>query len=256
MIKVKHYEKLLEMGCFNRVDLIELTGSPAAATDLVYNYQKRGYIERVKRDLYVVISIETKQPLLSRYQIGSCLFPDACISHHSAFEVYGYGSQVFYECYVATKSRFTDFDYNGVTYHRVEKKIGLEEIKNGKIICTSLEQTVVDSIRDYEKIAGLEEVLRCLMLVPGLNEDRLRDCLIKNDNGFLYQKCGYLFEQMQDSLHISDLFLEMCKRCSSKAKRYLIKGRTDVVFNEKWGLYTPLSLMQLVDKGVIDYNAI
>ncbi len=253
---MKYYEKLLEMGCFSRADLIELTGSPAAAIDLVYDYQKRGYIERVKRDLYVVISLETKQPLLSRYQIGSCLFSDACISHHSAFEVYGYSNQVFYECYVATKSRFTDFDYNGVVYHRVEKKTGLEEIKNGKITCTSLEQTVVDSVRDYEKIAGLEEVVRCLILVPGLNEDRLGDCLKKNNNGFLYQKCGYLFEQMQDSLHISDSFLEMCRTCSSKAKRYLMKEQTNAVFNKKWSLFTPLTLMSLVDKGAAGYNAI
>ncbi|MCM1136052.1 MAG: transcriptional regulator [Clostridium sp.] len=253
---MKYYEKLLEMGCFSRADLIELTGSSTAAVDLVYSYQKRGYIERVKRNLYVAISLETRQPLLSRYQIGSCLFPDACISHHSAFEIYGYGSQVFYECYVATKSCFVDFNYNGVIYHRVEKKENLEEIKNGRITYTSLEQTVVDSIRDYEKIAGLEEVVRCFMLIPGLNEDRLKSCLEKNNNGFLYQKCGYLFEQLQDTLHISDLFLEMCRQRSSKAKRYLMKEQAGAVLNAKWRLYTPQSLMQLIDKGVIDYGTV
>lgn len=58
--------------------------------------------------------------------IGSHLFPDACITHHSAFEVYGYGSQVFYECYVATKKRFRDFEYDGVTYRRIEPKTDME----------------------------------------------------------------------------------------------------------------------------------
>lgn len=62
----------------------------------------------MKRDFYVVISMETKQPILSQYQIGANLFSDACISHHSAFEVFGYGIQVFYECYVATNSRLAD----------------------------------------------------------------------------------------------------------------------------------------------------
>lgn len=253
---MKHYKKLLEKGCFSRDGLIELIGTPAAAKSLIYEYQKKGLIERVKRDFYVVISLETKQPILSRYQIGANIFPDACISHHSAFEVFGYGSQVFYECYVATDSRFSDFEYNGVTYHRIEKKPDIEVIQYGNIKVTSIEQTVVDSIRDFEKIAGLEEVMRCLMLVPGLNEEKVLACLKRNQNGFLYQKCGYLFEQLKAEFGFSTGFFEECKKYSSEAKRYLIKDAGENVFQEKWKLYTPSSLRGLIDKGVSDYDAI
>jgi len=82
---MKYYEKMLELGCLNKSKVMELTGSEAAAKSLLYDYQKKGYIEKIKRDLYAVISLETKQPVLSRYQIGSRLFPDAVITHHSAF---------------------------------------------------------------------------------------------------------------------------------------------------------------------------
>lgn len=92
---MKHYENLLAKGCFSREQLTEIVGTPSAANQVIYEYQKKGLIEKVKRDFYVIISIETKQPILSRYQIGSNLFSDACITHHSAFEVFGYGSQVF-----------------------------------------------------------------------------------------------------------------------------------------------------------------
>lgn len=253
---MKHYEKLLEKGCFSREELIELVGTPAAAKMVIYEYQKKGYIERVKRDFYVVISMETKQPLLSRYQIGANLFSDACISHHSAFEFFGYGSQVFYECYVATDSRFADFEYDGVTYHRVERKADIEVIQQGNVRVTSVEQTVVDSIRDFEKIAGLEEVIRCLMLVPGLKEEKVLASLKRNENGFLYQKCGYLFEQLKDEFGFSDKFFKECQQYSSGAKRYLMKGVGETVFQERWGLYTPPSLYKLIDKGVSDYDAI
>lgn len=253
---MKHYGKLLEKGCFSREELIELVGTPAAAKMVIYEYQKKGYIERVKRDFYVVISMETKQPILSRYQIGANLFPDACISHHSALEVFGYGSQVFYECYVATDSRFTDFEYDGVTYHRVERKADIDVIQKGNMRVTAIEQTVVDSIRDFEKITGLEEVIRCLMLVPGLNEEKVLASLKRNKNGFLYQKCGYLFEQLRDEFGFSDKFFEECQRYSSGAKRYLMKEAGENVFQEKWKLYTPPSLKQLIDKGVNDYDAI
>ncbi len=253
---MKHYEKLLDMGCFTREQLIKLIGTPSAANMVIYEYQKKGYVEKVKRDFYVVVSMETKQPLLSRYQIGANLFPDACISHHSAFEVYGYGSQVFYECFVATDKRFSDFEYNGVTYHRVERKPDIDVIQQGKMRVTSIEQTVIDSIRDFEKVVGLEEVIRCLMLVPSLNEKKILECLARNKNGFLYQKCGYLFEEMKNEFGFSDMFFMECERNASDAKRYLMKQVQNTIFNDRWKLYVPLSLKGLVDKGVGDYDAI
>lgn len=253
---LKYYEKLLEIGCFSREDLISLVGTPAAATSIIYDYQKKGYIERVRRNLYVTISIETKQPVLSRYQIGSNIFPDACISHHSSFEVYGYGSQVFYDCYVATSNRFIDFEYNGINYHRVDRKPNLDIVQIGNIKVTSIEQTVVDSIRDFEKIAGLEEVIRCIMLVPELKEEKILDCLKKNRNGFLFQKCAYIFEELQEEIGFSDTFFDECQKYCSDAKKYLMKEEKDMVYNEKWRLYTPVTLKKLIDKGVSDYDAI
>ena len=135
---MKHYEDLLAKGCFSREQLIEIVRTPSAANQIIYEYQKKGLIEKVKRDFYVVISLETKQPVLSRYQIGSNLFSDACITHHSAFEVFGYGSQVFYECFVATDKRFSDFEYDGVVYRRMERKSDIEVIHQGNIWVTSV----------------------------------------------------------------------------------------------------------------------
>ena len=253
---MKHYESLLDMGCFSRDQLVEAAGSPGTANMIIYEYQKKGLIEKVKRDFYVVISMETKQPLLSRYQIGSRLFPDACITHHSAFEVFGYGSQVFYECFVATEKRFSDFEYDGVVYRRVERKPGIDVMLQGDVRVTSVEQTAADSIRDFEKIAGLEEVLRCLLLVPGLNEVKLLEALARNENGFLYQKCGYIFEELRGEFNLSESFFDECERHASKAKRYLVKGSQKHILNQRWKLYTPASLKEFIDKGFGDYDAI
>lgn len=253
---MKHYENLLEKGCFSREELIEILGTSNVANRIIYEYQKKGLIERVKRDFYVVISLETKQPVLSRYQIGSNLFSDACITHHSAFEAYGYGNQVFYECFVATDKRFSDFEYDGVLYRRVERKSDIDVIQQGNVRLTSVEQTVVDSIRDFEKIAGLEEVIRCLMLVPSLDENKVLDCLARNNNGFLYQKCGYIFEELNAEFDFSDNFFDVCEKQMADAKRYLLKGSQNNVFHARWKLYAPLSIKELIDKGVGDYNAI
>ena len=110
---MKHYEKLLELGCFSKNDLEQITGSEAAAKWLCREYQKKGYIERIKRDLYVAISLETRQPIANRYAIASHISNDAAVSYHSAFEFYGYSNQVFYETQVTSESRFRDFEYDG-----------------------------------------------------------------------------------------------------------------------------------------------
>ena len=68
-------------------------------------YQKKDYIERVKRDLYVAISLETQQPIANRYVIASHISNDAAVSYHSAFEFYGYSNQVFYETQVTSESQ-------------------------------------------------------------------------------------------------------------------------------------------------------
>ena len=253
---MKHYEDIVAHGCFSRDELIELVEKPSTANNIIYAYQKKGLIEKIKRDYYAVISLETKQPVLSRYQIGAYMFSDAYLTHHSAFEVYGCGSQVFYECFVATEKRFTDFEYNGVMYRRVPKRSDADVISYGNIRVTSKEQTVVDSIRDYEKIAGFEEVIRCLLLIPGLNENKMLDCLDKNNNGFLYQKCGYIFEELNNEFNFSSTFFDECEKRASGAKRYLLKDSTENVYQERWKLYTPSSINSLINKGVSDFNAI
>ncbi len=247
---MKHYEKLLCLGCFTRKTLAEMLKSDTAAASLIYEYLRKGYIERVRHNLYAVISLQTKQPVLSRYQIGASLFPDAYLTHHSAFEVYGYGNQVFYEVWVATASRFKDFSYDGIMYHRAAPTDNASVIMMNSVKVTSIEQTVIDSIRDCDRISGLEETIRCMLLVPSLNSTELLKILKNNDNGFLYQKTGYLLEMMNDSLNLPKSFFEECGKHISSSKKYLTENRNGYVFFDRWKLYAPSSIHIYINKGV------
>lgn len=254
---MKNYEAVIELGCFSLKELAKkLNCCIPTAASLIQQYLKNGYIERVRRDLYVAISIETKQPMLSRYQIGSRLAEDAYISHHSAFEVYGYANQVFYEVYVATKTRFTDFMYNGILYHRVAPKRNADIGKINGVAVSSVEQTVIDSICDMEKIGGLEETIRSILLIPSLNADKLLKALENTNNGFVYQKCGYILEGLNDSLHLPDSFFAECEKHTSNAKRYLTKEHTGYIQHKKWKLFGPENIKSIVDKGLSGYDTI
>lgn len=248
---MKHYAKLLELGCFSRGDIAAMLGNDDTAGSLLREYLKKGYIERVRRDLYAVISLETKQPVLSRYQIGCSISKDAALSHHSAFEYYGYANQVFYAVYVSTSSRFPNFQYNGVSYHRIAPKICMYTVENSGIRVTSLEQTVIDSIADFEKIAGLEETLRCIMMIPALDEDRMIHILEGRANGYLWQKCGYILDQLNNGLDLTPSFFDCCHDHIASSKRALLKDTSfSMVWNKKWNLYVPQSLREYINKGV------
>ncbi|MEG1912411.1 MAG: type IV toxin-antitoxin system AbiEi family antitoxin domain-containing protein [Cloacibacillus sp.] len=253
---MKYYGKLVELGCFSREDVIALTGTEAAAHSLLRDYLRKGLIERVRRDFYAVISIETKQPIPTRYQIGSQIFADAFISHHSAFEYYGCSNQVLYEVYVTSNSRFQDFEFDGVSYCRVASKGRMIPALSEGVRVTDIERTVVDSINDFEKIAGVEETVRCISLIPTLDAAKLLEALDVYDNGFLYQKCGWLLEGLRNVIDLPDDFFKECRRHISKSKKYLTRERRNFVLHEVWSLYAPADVSILLNKGTADYDAV
>lgn len=233
-----YYEEMHKLGCFTLQDVSEIVGGPSAAAYVVNDYQRKGYIDRIHRNLYVAMDKETMQPALTRYQIGSRLSSDAYVSLHSAFEAWGYAPQACGEVYVATGSRFTDFRYNGVFYRQVKKREAqIEQIGGAHV--TGLEQTVVDSIHNFDKVAGLERIAECIMRLPPLDADKLFECLERYGKGFLYQKCGYVLEQLQSYVKLPEAFYRKCRERCPSTVRYMGKGTGDLVYCKEWGIYAP-----------------
>jgi len=114
---------------------------------------------------------------------------------------------------------------------------------------TTLERTVVDSIADIDKIAGLEEILRCILLIPSLSPNELLSVLDKYQNGFLYQKCGLILETINDSFMLPNSFFEECQKRIPNAKRYLLKEGYEQRYYKKWKLYAPADIQSYLQNG-------
>ncbi len=239
---VEHYERMRELGCFTLQDITEMVGERSAVTYLVNDYQRKGYIDRIHRNLYTVMDTEREEPMLTRYQIGSRLFPDAHIALRSAFEVWGYAPRRGNEVFVATGTRFTDFRYNGVFYRRVHPKTEASTEWVAGALVTSLEQTVADSLHSYEGSRGLEDVVECIVRLPKLDADKLLGCLERYGNGYLYQKCGYVLEQLQEYVGLPEAFYRECRAHCASTVRYMVKGAADLVYHKGWGVYGPAYL--------------
>ena len=68
---MKYLNKLIELSCFSHQDVVALAGTEKAAHSLLNDYVNAGYIERIRRDLYATISLESKQPVANRFLIAT-----------------------------------------------------------------------------------------------------------------------------------------------------------------------------------------
>ena len=250
---MKYYERLVDLGCFTRDDVQRMTGNRETAHSVIEAYKKRGLIEAIRRDLFVAISLETKQPVPNRYAIASHAAPGAYVSYHSAFEYHGLANQVYYEVYAASQSRFREFEHGGLAYRYTASpfEYGVEA-KAGGIRVTGMERTVIDGIDDFESAGGMEELLRCIAMIPYLEHAKLADCLRHYNKTFLYQKTGYILEHFKDALKLPEGFFALCRNNVTKSKRYLYPNlrREPRMLNTQWALYVPEDLLAVTEKGV------
>ncbi len=245
---MKYYEELLGKKCFSFKEVEQLVGgNHNTAKSLLRQYVQKGYIQQIKKNLYVAISIESGMPAATCYQIAGSITPTSYVSHRSAFAYYGYANQVSYEMNVSSDTAFRDFEYEGITYTYISSRLPEGIVSQQGVRVTDPERTAIDYIGDFDRIGGLEELLRSLEMVPFLSEKKLLKYLELSDKAVLYQKAGYILEYFRDSLKLSEDFFRVCRLRKGKSKRYFTKsaGQSRMIYNSRWGLMIPEDLLYI-----------
>lgn len=248
---MKYYDALLRMGIFSKREINKLTGNPESAKTFLRSAEKNGQIENIRHNYYAVKSLETGNVIPSRFAIGSCVNETAYISHHTAFEYYGMSNQIFGIVYVSSASTFRDFTYDGVEYKYLASRADFGVTSpTTNIRVTDIERTVLDNIKDFSRIGGLEELLRCLSMVTVVDENKLLQYLLKYNNRFLYQKVGYILSHYKN-MKLSADFFNACKENIGKSIRYLYDGiqYESPKYYTEWQIHAPADLMKLIDEG-------
>jgi predicted transcriptional regulator of viral defense system len=249
---LKYYGDLLAMGCFTREEVSSLVGNYNTAGTLIKNYLRKGYVRRVKRSLYVAINLADNQPVVNKFRIATHVTPTAYVSHHAAFEYYGFANQVSYEVEVSSETPFSVFEFDSITYAYFASRIksGITTRPDGVRI-TDKERTILDGIHDLDKIMGLEELLRCIALIPSVKESTLLTYLAEYNKQVLYQKTGYILWHFQREFNLSEAFFAECNAHIEKSTRYLTADRHGI-YNGDWRLIVPENLMDITSKGVVE----
>ncbi|MCD7828667.1 MAG: hypothetical protein LUG85_09080 [Clostridiales bacterium] len=249
---MKYYEQFVQLGLFTFADAKKIIGTESSTVNLLQKYIQKGYLTKVRRGLYTAINLVDKEPVANKFAIASALTDTAVVSHHSAFEYYGYSNQVSYDICVSSDSKFNSFDFAGFHYHRMKPNISDGVAREaGGVTVTDIERTVLDGISNFENDMGFEELIQCISAVPLLNENKLIRYLSQYNKCFLYQKTGFILEHLQSELSIGDAFIQHCKEHSGSSSRYLIKDipKEHLDFSSKWHLTIPQNLWQNITGG-------
>lgn len=239
------YFKLLKTPVFTIDDVNRFCGNVRTSRSAVPRLIKKGLVAKIRNNLYTCINGQTLAPVADRFQIASAISPTSYVSHHSAVEYYGMANQIYYEVYVSSDTPFREFSFDGYIYKRIPSKFREGVVSpdySGGIRVTDLERTVVDNIKDFEKVGGLEEIISFLESVEAVDENKLLKYLELYDNQFLYQKCGYLLSR-EGRLGLSADFFDVCHRKAGKSRRYLchLAGHKGI-YKPEWGLIVPDNL--------------
>jgi predicted transcriptional regulator of viral defense system len=249
---VKAYTELAKYPVFSIADVKKLTGNEKTAYSQLDRLMKKGLVKKIRKNIYSPINPTTGQIVATCYQIACVITDTAYISHHSAFEYYGLANQIFYEVYVSSETKFNHFEFDHVTYKYVASRMkeGILEAKNTTgVRITDLERTVVDSIRDFNKIGGFEELLNCLEGIQYLDKTMVKQYLdIYNIQG-LYQKVGYILEYYRKEMQLSKDFIDYCKGKIGRSIRYLVSETNgDSYYNNEWGLMVPGGTFEITEQ--------
>lgn len=237
---MKYLEHMAKMRLFKLDDIVLLTGNINTAKSILSSYEKKNYISRIRRDYYVFLDFATKDSVASTFEIASHIKKDGYLSYHSAFQYYACYNQVFNELTISSPKKFNSFTYDFIEYKSDVSFVPLQidTVADGKIKVTSIERTIVDSIKDINKAGGLEELLECISLVKNVSEEKILEMLKYYNEAFLYQKVGYILSKYNEQLKLSDKFFNICKSKIKNKIQYIDKDEDNIYVSE-WKLYVP-----------------
>ena len=248
---MKYLAALQQKKLFTLSDAERLTGNLMTAKAMLQSYKKAGYIVSIRRNLYAAVDLASGEVLANRYEIGSSINQSSFISHHAALEFHGVANQVFYTVTVSSAERFTDFEFDGITYMQYAPKTMRGVVVPSMmplVSVTDIDRTVIDCLYDIPRAGGLEELLEALRLIPALHEDALLNYLKEYDQIYLWQKAGFILQHFAADFNLSTQFFEICKSNIHERKKQLTDfGET--VYYPEWKLYAPKDLLSILNDG-------
>lgn len=249
MTPPKLVEAFRSDGCFTVDEAVVKTGQSRTNVLRQVKYlHKEGYLERVRRGLYVLSPKETASDPPDPFVVASKVTDPYLLSYHTALELHGVAeSAVFREVYIASAAKFAPFTWNRRRFRRVAIDPGLIEAgqdtvkRRGLKVKVACRELALIQCADRPKYAGgLPEILASVNGFPYLDWGRLLDLLERLDKTVLYRKVGYLLEANEDRWRPPDTVIRALQGRLGEASTYFgVEPDQDGRHEARWHVIVP-----------------
>lgn len=220
----------------------------------VHSLQRRGYIHRIRRNLYAVRQPGQTQPTADRFLVASKIRDDYYLGYHTALEFHGTAYSFWNTVYVCVhpRNRFNEFSslnhtYRPVLVEDIETDVETRSHLGHQVRVCGKERLFVECLDNPGYAGGWEEALKSLQSLPGLDFNHIADLTLKRNKQVLLRKVGWALEKLRDESiyyrHLADEPLSRLTACLTPPNMYLQRG-TPGELNKKWRLYVPIRVEQ------------
>ena len=218
-------------------------------------HQKAGHLIHIRKRLYAVKPMVSKEQWVDPYLIASRATVDAIIAYHTALELHGIAYTTFNEFTFLVNRQVSPFDYEGqhfraviqpkalINSDRTDYGVGVIQRGGLSIKLTCLERTIVDVLDRPNLGGGWEEIWRSLDNVTQLDTARLIEYALLLSNATTIAKVGYFLEQRPTHFTLEKTHLEKLLIHIPKQPHYMSRESGEGKYIEKWQLIVPLAII-------------
>lgn len=220
------------------------------ATRLLLEWEKRGWVKRVRRGGYISVPLEsatTDVPIEDPWVIASQVFAPCYMGGWTASEYWGFTDQIFQSVVVITSRRFNQKNQRIGEVEFLLKKISNEMIfgtktlwRGGvKLLVSDPSRTIIDVLSDPLLAGGIrvaEDMLISYLSSEHFDKDILLEYAEKLNNRTVFKRLGFLLERRDPSQRrlISDCLIRISKGYSQLDPS--VKGKH---IKRRWRLFIP-----------------
>ena len=222
--------------------------SDRSIRNVLYRMKRDGRLRALAKGVYTGAFAATPP---NRYVVPGKLRRDAVVAFHSALELHGFANQVFQTVYYLSAQPRKDLVFDGTTYHCVTPprrlpgarrlEFQVEETPD-HVRVTGRERSIVDCLMFLEYSGGVEEVDRCLAMLPSFNFETGLAYLKLLRRPWLYARLGYLLDRHADKLFFFGTWRDSMLRRLPRGVAYLGPKRSGYRWVPTWNLMVPETL--------------
>lgn len=245
----KVYSQLYSQRVINTEDVKGILGDSHKSPDYITNLREKGYLQKIRKGLYAIVppNLVGKKYHPDKFLVAGKVKENYYLSYHSALELYGLAQSAYNTVWITTKSQANSFTYQSINYQFLTTKyfFGITRINHQgvDIQVSDREKTFLDCLRHPKYAGGWEELMKSLNTLPSLNWNKFTDYVEKFDKKSLYQKSGFLLENL--GIKTPDkVFTKLKSRVGNRT--YYLEKDKESSLNRKWNLMIPKNFQELM----------